>query len=117
MLYELLTGHRPHRVGDDAAFEVEQRRYDEEAEKPSAAVDRIDEKVSPDDSTRTLITPQLVAEARALRPEELPRRLRGDLDTIVMKAIRSEPEDRYASAEEFSQDIERHLAGLPIQSP
>jgi tetratricopeptide (TPR) repeat protein len=58
----------------------------------------------------------LVAEARALRPEELTRCLRGDLDTIVMKAIRWEPEDRYASAEEFAQDIERHLAGLPIKA-
>jgi len=42
--------------------------------------------------------------------------LRGDLDTIVMKAIRFEPEQRYASAEEFSQDIERHLSGLPIKA-
>ncbi len=116
LLYELLTGHRPHRIGDDSAFEVEQRRYRAEPQKPSVAVDRIDEKVSSDDSTRSLITPQLVAEARALRPEELTRSLRGDLDTIVMKAIRLEPEDRYASAEEFSQDIERHLAGLPIKA-
>jgi len=42
--------------------------------------------------------------------------LRGDLDTIVMKAIRTEPEHRYASAEEFSKDIERHLSGLPIRA-
>ena len=116
LLYELLTGHRPHRIGDDAAFEVEQSRYRAEPQKPSVSVDRIDEKVSSDDSTRSLITPQLVAEARALRPEELTRSLRGDLDTIVMKAIRWEPEERYASAEEFAQDIERHLAGLPIKA-
>ena len=108
LLYELLTGHRPHRVSDDS--------YPAGPQKPSVSVDRIDEKVAPDDSTRSLITPQLVAEARALRPEELTRSLRGDLDTIVMKAIRWEPEDRYASAEEFSQDIERHLAGLPIKA-
>jgi eukaryotic-like serine/threonine-protein kinase len=116
LLYELLTGHRPNRVGDDAAFEVEQSRHRAEPHKPSVSVDRIDEKVSPDDSTRSLITPQLVAEARALRPEELTRSLRGDLDTIVMKAIRWEPEERYASAQEFAQDIERHLAGLPIKA-
>jgi serine/threonine protein kinase/tetratricopeptide (TPR) repeat protein/TolB-like protein len=116
LLYELLTGHRPHRVGDDAAFEVEQSRYRAEAQKPSASVERIDEKISSDDSTRSLITPELVAEARALRPQELTRSLRGDLDTIVMKAIRWEPEERYTTAEEFAQDIERHLAGLPIKA-
>jgi len=110
LLYELLTGQRPHRVGSA----VEQRAYDEEAEKPSMAVDKVDEKEAPD--ATTLATPQLVAEVRAIRPEELPRRLRGDLDTIVMKAIRSQPEERYASAQEFSQDIERHLAGLPIRA-
>jgi serine/threonine-protein kinase len=116
LLFELLTGHRPYRVGVDSALEVEQRRHHAEPQKPSVAVDRIDGRVSPDNSTRSLITPQLVAEARDLRPEELTRCLRGDLDTIVMKAIRWEPEDRYASAEEFAQDIERHLAGLPIKA-
>ena len=114
LLYELLTGHRPHRIGGRCCFRGwQQSRYRAEPQKPSVSVDRIDEKVSPNDSTRSLITPQLVAEARALRPEELTRSLRGDLDTIVMKAIRWEPEERYASAQEFAQDIERHLAGLP----
>src|SRR5271154_6527761 len=116
LLYELLTGHRPHRFGHDSALEIERRRYHEEPEKPSVAVRTIDEMASREGSTRTVITPQLVAEARATRPEELPRCLRGDLDTIVMKAIRTEPEHRYASAEEFSQDIGRHLSGLPIKA-
>jgi len=116
LLYELLTGHRPYRARHDSALEIERHRYNEEPEKPSVAVGRIDEKASHDGSTRTVITPQLVAEVRALRPEDLPRCLRGDLDTIVMKAIRTEPEHRYASAEEFSKDIERHLSGLPIKA-
>ncbi len=116
VLYQLLTGHRPHRVGEDPASQMEPRDYQKEPEKPSAAVDRIEEKVSPDDRTRTLITPQLVADSRALRPKELIRNLRGDLDTIVMKAIRWEPEHRYGSAQELSQDIERHLSGLPIMA-
>jgi eukaryotic-like serine/threonine-protein kinase len=116
LLYELLTGHRPYRVRPDSALEIEQHRLNEEPEKPSVAVGRIDEKVSQDGTTRTVITPQLVAEVRASRPDELPRCLRGDLDTIVMKAIRPEPEHRYASAQEFSKDIERHLSGLPIKA-
>ena len=114
LLYELLSGHRPYGDGHDST--IERRRYNEEPVKPSVAAGRVDEEASQDDSTRTAITPQLVAEARAIRPEDLPRCLRGDLDTIVMKAIRFEPEQRYASAEEFSQDIERHLSGLPIKA-
>jgi serine/threonine protein kinase/tetratricopeptide (TPR) repeat protein len=116
LLYELLTGHRPYRVRHDSALASDWHGYNTEPEKPSVAVSRIDEGVSHDGSTRTAITPQSVAEVRAIRPEELPRRLRGDLDTIVMKAVRIEPEHRYASAEEFSKDIERHLSGLPIKA-
>jgi len=116
LLYELLTGHRPYQVRHDSALEIARRRYTEEPAKPSVAVSRIDEKTSHDGSTRTVITPQLVAEGRAIRAEDLRRRLRGDLDTIVMKAIRTEPDDRYASAEEFAKDIERHLSGLPIKA-
>jgi serine/threonine protein kinase/tetratricopeptide (TPR) repeat protein len=116
LLYQLLTGHRPYRIRSDSPLEIEHFVCDEEPERPSAAVSRIDEKVPPDGSTRTLITPQLVGEARAIRPEDMPRCLRGDLDTIVMKAIRKEPEHRYSSAEAFSKDIERHLSGLPIEA-
>jgi serine/threonine-protein kinase len=54
------------------------------------------------------------AAARSATREELARRLRGDLDTIVLHALRKEPEARYTSAEAFIRDIERHLAGLPI---
>jgi tetratricopeptide (TPR) repeat protein len=116
LLYELLTGHRPYRVRSDSPLEIERSVCEEEPEKPSAAVSRIDERASHDGSTRTAITPQLIGEARAIRPEELQRRLRGDLDTIVMKAIRKGPEHRYASAEAFAKDIERHLSGMPIEA-
>ncbi len=40
--------------------------------------------------------------------------LKGDLDNIILKALRKEPENRYASVEQFSEDIGRHLAGLPV---
>jgi tetratricopeptide (TPR) repeat protein len=42
------------------------------------------------------------------------RRLRGELDLIVMKAMQKDPGRRYASVVEFSEDIRRHLEGLPI---
>jgi eukaryotic-like serine/threonine-protein kinase len=40
--------------------------------------------------------------------------LRGDLDTIVLKALRKEPERRYRTAHELSEDLRRHLEGLPV---
>src|SRR5258708_32558181 len=42
------------------------------------------------------------------------RRLRGDLDNIVLMAMRQEPQRRYASVEQFSEDIRRHMEGLPV---
>ena len=42
------------------------------------------------------------------------RRLRGDVDNIVLKAMQKEPARRYASVEQLSEDIRRHLEGLPI---
>ena len=49
-------------------------------------------------------------------PQRLARQLRGDLDNIVLKALRKEPQRRYASVEQFSEDIRRHLAGVPVSA-
>ena len=47
-------------------------------------------------------------------PERLRRRLKGDLDTILLKSLRQEPNRRYSSVEQLSDDICRHLEGLPV---
>jgi len=52
--------------------------------------------------------------AREVSPAKLHRRLRGDLDDIVMMSLRKEPSRRYASVEQFAEDIRRHLDGLPV---
>jgi len=52
----------------------------------------------------------------AAAPPALTGRLRGDLDEIVLKALQKEPSRRYASAEQLAQDLERHLAGLPVSA-
>src|SRR5690606_2208063 len=49
-------------------------------------------------------------------PERLRRRLRGDLDTIVLKALREEPEARYPSVESLLEDLRHHREGLPVQA-
>lgn len=43
-------------------------------------------------------------------------KLKGDIDSIVLKALRKEPENRYASVAQFSEDIQRHLDGLPVEA-
>jgi len=53
---------------------------------------------------------------RRMADLKVRRRLRGDLDNIVLKALRKEPERRYASAEQLAADIQRHLAGLPVSA-
>ncbi|MCI0420248.1 MAG: hypothetical protein L0387_32110 [Acidobacteria bacterium] len=67
----------------------------------------------PPDRDRPL-TPASVSETREGQPEKLRRCLAGDLDTIVLMALRKEPERRYGSVEQFSEDIRRHLEGLPV---
>ncbi len=47
-------------------------------------------------------------------PAKLRRQLTGDLDNIILKALRKEPERRYASVEQLAEDIRRHLQGLPV---
>ena len=57
-----------------------------------------------------------VAGARETSPEKLRRKLRGDLEHILMMALRKEPHLRYASAEQFSDDIRRYAEGLPVRA-
>lgn len=114
MLYELLTDHRPYRAASQSLLEMERSICEEEAEKPSTVVGRTENRVSGATPVTTVITPELVARNRGVESTELRRRLQGDLDTILMKALRKDPQDRYASAQDFSNDIERHLAGRPV---
>jgi serine/threonine-protein kinase len=55
-----------------------------------------------------------VAAERKTRPASLRRKLAGDLDAIVLKALEKNPSHRYGSVERLADDIQRHLAGLPV---
>ena len=114
VLYELLTGRRPYNVHALSPAELEQVICESEPPRPSTIVTRAE--AAGGDGQAASLTPEAVSVARATEPDTLARRLAGDLDTIVLKALAKEPERRYASAEAFLEDIKRHLAGLPVQA-
>jgi tRNA A-37 threonylcarbamoyl transferase component Bud32/tetratricopeptide (TPR) repeat protein len=93
ILYVLLTGQRPYRVGTGSPHEIMKAICETDPDKPSTAVTRV---------------------PAAERVGGKRRALAGDLDNIVLKALKKESERRYSSVEQFSEDIGRHLAGLPV---
>ncbi|HTG34570.1 MAG TPA: tetratricopeptide repeat protein [Thermoanaerobaculia bacterium] len=110
LLYGLLTGRGPYRVASGLPHEIEHAICDQEPERPSQALFR-----RGDPAPKTLeTTAETVARARGTRPAALQRKLRGDLDTIVLTALRKEPARRYASAAELAADLDRHLQHLPV---
>jgi eukaryotic-like serine/threonine-protein kinase len=112
VLYELLTGHRPYRLLTRQPDEIVRLMGEGEPEKPSSAITRTGKGSDP--AGEAVLTPEAVSMTREGSIEKLRRRLAGDLDNIVLMALRKEPQRRYASVEQFSEDIRRHLDGLPV---
>jgi eukaryotic-like serine/threonine-protein kinase len=108
LAYELLTGRGPHRLSRLTAAEVERAVAEREVERPSSAVSRGKTRPGAEAS------PDAVASARGTDQWRLRRDLRGDLDTIVMRALQKDPGRRYASAGAFADDIRRYQSGMPI---
>ena len=88
LLYELLTGQRAQRLQDSTMVELERAICDTQPVPPSLVVPR----------------------------GRLRKRLAGDLDNIVLMALRKEPERRYATAEQMVEDMRRHLARQPVRA-
>jgi serine/threonine protein kinase/uncharacterized protein HemY len=93
LLYELLTGERPYRLRTRTPQEISRAITEQEPERPSTAVMRGENSKSNPRNSKLL---------------------KGDLDNIVLMAMRKEPPRRYASVAQFSEDIRRHLEGLPV---
>ena len=91
LLFELLTGERPYRLETHTPGEIAQAVTEQEPTRPS-----------------TVISKTLGGELSNHKS------LRGDLDNIVLMAMRKEPMRRYASVSQFSEDIRRHIEGHPV---
>ena len=96
LLYELLTGQRPYRLKTRTPEEIARAITEQEPERPSTAVAK-----GAGNSKTQIPNPKL---------------LRGDLDNIVLMAMRKEPARRYTSVGQFSEDIRRHLEQLPVRA-
>jgi serine/threonine protein kinase/tetratricopeptide (TPR) repeat protein len=116
VLYELLTGHRPYRVESAEPGEVARVVCEQVPEKPSIAVTRVEKVPAAEGSEETTLTAESVSQAREEEPQKLRRRLQGDLDNIVLMALRKEPQRRYASVGDLAEDIRRHLDGRPVRA-
>ncbi len=113
LLYELLSGHSPYHFKTLLPQDIAQVISDSEPEKPSTVINRVEEVTTGGRKGRKL-TPESVSKTRDGRPEKLRRKLSGDLDNIVLMSMRKEPPRRYSSVGQFSEDIRRHLEGLPV---
>ena len=104
LLYELTTGRLPHRFEGLSTGEAERVLSEEAPPRPSEVV------ATDEDSAAE------VGHARSTRPQQLRRQLLGDLDNIVLMALRKEPARRYGSALQLSEDLRRHRDGLPVMA-
>jgi serine/threonine protein kinase len=114
VLYELLSGHRPYRFPNRAPEEVARVICEQEPEKPSSAINHVLEESFPDGHPQVARTPESVSAPREGQLEKLRRRLNGDLDNIILTALRKEPERRYQSPAQLAEDIERSLDGRVV---
>lgn len=96
VLYELLTGQFPYRFEGKSPQEIERAITTTQPEKPSTTIAKSDGNSKSEIRNSKLLT--------------------GDLDNIVLMALRKESERRYQSVEQFSEDIRRHLEGRPVSA-
>jgi WD40 repeat protein/tRNA A-37 threonylcarbamoyl transferase component Bud32/TPR repeat protein len=94
MLYELITGERPYRLKRDTRGALEEAILRADPVAPSGAA-----------------LSETAANARATTVLKLAKTLKGDLDTIAIKALKKSPSERYATANAFGEDIARFLQG------
>ena len=105
LLFELLSGRRPFARASGSALDIEREIRERGAPTFARAANEV-----------VASEREPIAATRGLSWRRLQRAIHGDLENIALKALRSEPERRYASVEAFAADIRRYLDGLPVQA-
>ncbi len=119
ILYELLTGVSAYKLPGNRADEIAKIICEVEPPRPSSVLSSRFKVQSSKSRIETLPNEneQTNNSEKTTNPKskiQNPKSLKGDLDTIILKALRKEPARRYASVEQFAGDVSRHLAGLPV---
>ncbi len=99
LLYQLLTGNQPYKITNSSPAAISKIITEEKIIKPSE---------------RIIQSSEISASDKIINQEKLSAHLKGDLDNIILKAMHKDPLRRYVSVEQFSEDIRRHLIGLPV---
>jgi eukaryotic-like serine/threonine-protein kinase len=110
ILYELLTGAPAYHFPTNRLDEIARIICEVEPVRPSSVTSQ-KSKVESQKSEDSAIEAQFNAQKSKIKNQ---KSLRGDLDNIILKALRKEPIHRYASVEKFSDDVRRYLEGLPV---
>ena len=113
VLYELLTGVKPCDTSQRTSLTQRSTTQDREPRRLSSAVRRPGAKSAGVEAGQPS-SRETRSAAREGSPQRLSRRLRGDLDNIVLTALRTDPTRRYNSVERFAEDIRRHLSSRPV---
>ena len=133
ILYELLSGHRPFEEEENDFKEIYKVVLEKDPIPPSALIEAISKRIKSKTESETELKSDREGELEK-KPTKLladtgenkirytlpntisltSSSLRGDLDNIILKALRKEPERRYLSAENFAEDLHRHQRGLPV---
>lgn len=112
LLFLLLSGRWPYRLGENTPVEVLRAICDDEPARPSTAVTRKGAYQAPAGGRG--LSPEEIGIARSTTDGRLKRLLSGDLDNIVLKALRKEPDRRYRSVAQLIDDLERYLVGRTV---
>jgi len=113
VLYQLLTGHLPYPVERNSPYDLAHAICEVEPEKPSTAAGRFGQSIDANHGAADP-TPERISRCRDSSPEKLRRALSGDLDQILLKALRKESSRRYASAQDFARDLQSYVLGRPV---
>ena len=104
LLYKILTGEQPYKITSSSPVTISKILQEENILKPSDKIKQITQQNSENEKVKYDVS----------NSEKISHKLKGDLDNIILKAMNKDSDRRYASVEQFSEDLKRYLIGLPV---